>query len=76
MSTNNSDPVQDARHATAANDVSDTRRDETIKRLRSALMHDRLAVMALTDENAGTDPYNSGIHRALAKAHVWRKGSR
>jgi hypothetical protein len=76
MSTNNSDLVQDARREAAANDEGDVRRDETISRLRSALMHDRLSVMALTDENTGTDPYNSGVHRALAKAHVWRKGSR
>lgn len=76
MSTNNFDPVLDASRTAAATDENDLRRDDTINRLRSALLKDRLAVMALTDENTGTDPYNSGVHRALTKAHVWRKGSR
>ncbi len=55
---------------------SDRRRDDTLSRIRAALLQDRLTVTVLTDENAGTDPYNSGVHRALAKAHVWGKRSR
>jgi hypothetical protein len=51
-------------------------RGDTFSRLRSALLEDRLAVMEGGRENTGTDPYNSGIHRAMAKAHVWGKRSR
>lgn len=54
----------------------DKRRDHTLTRIRSALLHDKLAVMSLTNENAGTDPYNSGVHRALGKATAWNKRSR
>jgi hypothetical protein len=77
MSTNsNSDPAQGATRASAAADEGDKRRDDTISRIRTALIQDRLTVMSLTEENTGTDPYNSGVHRALAKTHNWRKGSR
>ena len=55
---------------------AEKRRDDTLTRIRSALLEDRLAVMAFTNENTGSDPYNSGVHRALAKAHVWSKRSR
>lgn len=73
MSTNSD---TDSRQATPATDQSDPRRDDTISRIRTALIQDRLTVVSLTEEDTGTDPYNSGVHRALAKAHVWRKGSR
>jgi hypothetical protein len=77
MSSNsNSDPARRAGPTAAPVDQGDQRRDDTINRLRTALIKDRLAVISLTDENTGTDPYNSGVHRALVKAHVWRKGSR
>lgn len=55
---------------------ADKRRDETITRIRAALLNDRLEVMDLSGENTGTDPYNSGIHRVLAKSEVWNKRSR
>jgi hypothetical protein len=55
---------------------SDKRRDDTITRIRAALLDERLAVMELSGENPGTDPYNSGVHRALSKAHDWGKRSR
>jgi hypothetical protein len=54
----------------------DQRRDQTITRIRSALLQNKLAVMSLTDENPGTDPYNSGVHRALGKATAWNRRSR
>jgi len=77
MSRNSSyDSGQREAPTAAPVDQNDQRRDDTINRLRSALLQERLAVISLTDENSGTDPYNSGVHRALAKAHVWRKGSR
>ena len=58
-------------------DASDERhREDTFMRLRSALLEDRLAVLELSGENTGTDPYNSGVHRAMAKGHVWNKRSR
>jgi hypothetical protein len=50
--------------------------NNTFLRLRSALLEDRLASMDLTDESAGSDPYNSGTHRALGKSTVWNKRSR
>ncbi len=50
--------------------------NNTFTRLRSALLEDRLTAMALTDENAGRDPYNSGTHRALGKSTAWDKRSR
>jgi hypothetical protein len=55
---------------------ADQRREDTFMRLRSALLEDRLALMDTGSENTGTDPYNSGIHRAMAKAHVWSRRSR
>ncbi len=55
---------------------SDQPLNNTFTRLRSALLEDRLAGMALTDENTGNDPYNSGTHRALGKATIWNKRSR
>lgn len=55
---------------------ADRRRDETITRIRTALLNDRLAVMDLSGENTGTDPYNSGVHRVLARPEVWNKRSR
>ncbi len=55
---------------------SDQQLQNTITRIRSALLEDRLAAMSLTDENTGSDPYNSGVHRALGKATVWTRRSR
>jgi hypothetical protein len=75
-SNSNSDQVRSMDHAAAEAVESNKRRDDTITRIRTALLRDRLAVVSLSDENAGTDPYNSGVHRALAKDHVWRKRSR
>ena len=63
-------------HASTARSAADTRRDDTFMRLRAALLEDRLALMDFSTENTGTDPYNSGVHRAMAKAHVWSKRSR
>ena len=37
---------------------------------------ERLALLDTSAESTGTDPYNSGIHRAMVKAHVWNKRSR
>lgn len=62
--------------AAVADSASDKRREDTFTRLRSALLEDRLALLELSSENTGTDPYNSGVHRAMAKAHVWSKRSR
>jgi len=69
---NSGKPAQSGITARAA----DRRRDDTLTRLRSALLEDRLAVLDLASENTGTDPYNSGVHRTLAKGHVWDKRSR
>jgi hypothetical protein len=55
---------------------SDQQRNNTLTRIRAALLEDRLSAMALTEENTGNDPYNSGVHRALGKATVWTKRSR
>jgi hypothetical protein len=57
-------------------EAAEKRREDTFTRLRSALLEERLAVMETSSENSGTDPYNSGVHRAMAKAHVWSKRSR
>lgn len=56
--------------------VDDTGREDTFTRLRSALLEERLELMEVGSQNTGTDPYNSGIHRAMVKAHVWGKRSR
>lgn len=55
---------------------SEQRREDTLNRIRSALVEERLAVVSTSEENTGTDPYNSGIHRALATREVWSKRSR
>ena len=63
----------------AAPEISkaEQRREDTLNRIRSALVEERLAVVSANEENTGTDPYNSGIHRALASSHhVWNKRSR
>lgn len=72
----NSQQGAGARQAAKEAADSDKRRDDTISRIRSALLRDRLTVMSLGDENTGTDPYNSGVHRALTKTHDWKKRSR
>jgi hypothetical protein len=59
-----------------AEESADKRRDDTFMRLRSALLQDRLAVVDTSAESSGTDPYNSGVHRALARAHAWSKRAR
>ena len=56
--------------------ATEKRREEALTRLRSALLEDRLELMEHSDESTGTDPYNSGIHRAMVKGHVWKKRSR
>jgi hypothetical protein len=62
--------------ATATSPAGDQRRDDTLMRLRAALLEDRLTLMEVTGEQTGTDPYNSGVHRAMARADVWSKRSR
>jgi hypothetical protein len=78
MSTHDSQIDHDSDTSQEDSDASDAnkRRDDTLTRIRSALLENRLSVVALSSENTGTDPYNSGVHRALAKAHVWSKRSR
>jgi len=70
------DPSVDADQAEAGTVPANARRDDTLTRLRTALLEDRLAVMEISGESTGTDPYNSGVHRAMVKAHVWNKRSR
>ena len=55
---------------------ADTRQRDTLARLRSALLEQRLGLMETADQSTGTDPYNSGIHPALVKGHDWGKRSR
>jgi hypothetical protein len=69
-------PCQEKQAQTKGSALADDSRNDTFMRLRSALLEDRLAVLESQTENTGTDPYNSGIHRAMAKAHVWNKRSR
>jgi hypothetical protein len=69
------DHATSADRATAEAKEADKRRDNTLGRIRTALLRDRLSVLSLSDENTGADPYNSGVHRALASTHVWRKRS-
>ena len=70
-------PAKDESPPTGATGTAgDQRRDDTFMRLRTALLEDRLALMETTSEQTGTDPYNSGVHRAMARAHVWSKRSR
>jgi hypothetical protein len=76
ISDSNSDQGRNTDRAAAETAEVDRRRDDTLNRIRTALLRDRLAVTSLSDENTGTDPYNSGVHRALAKAHVWGKRPR
>jgi hypothetical protein len=56
--------------------ASDQRRSETLERIRAALLDERLAVLELSGEATGTDPYNSGVHRTLGRGDVWSKRSR
>jgi hypothetical protein len=60
----------------SASGDGDQRRNQTLTRIRAALLQDKLAVMTLTNENTGTDPYNSGVHQALGKATAWHRRSR
>lgn len=78
MSSQDSKTLRPSRYAPAkpADTVGGDVRSDTFTRLRSALLEDRLAVLESAHENTGTDPYNSGIHRAMTKAHVWGKRSR
>ncbi|MEJ0100532.1 MAG: hypothetical protein WDO12_12720 [Pseudomonadota bacterium] len=55
-------------------DPSDRRRDVTITRLRMAILQDKSSVVSSGVESCGSDPYNSGVHRALAKKNdPWDK---
>ena len=72
----NSHESGNSRQTKVPEESVDQRREDTFMRLRSALLEERLAVLDTTSENTGTDPYNSGIHRAMVKAHVWNKRSR
>ncbi|HTQ36640.1 MAG TPA: hypothetical protein VMH77_06355 [Steroidobacteraceae bacterium] len=65
-----------ARPAAGAAAGGDQRHRDTLARLRDALVQDRLKVMDLSGERTGTDPYNSGVHRALGNGQVWDKRSR
>ena len=67
---------EDSVEAPLPEESADKRREDTFMRLRSALLEERLALVDTSPENTGSDPYNSGIHRAMAKAHVWSKRSR
>jgi len=66
----------DPRNSRADAPAGDRRRDDTLTRLRSALAGQRLSLLDLTGEDTGTDPYNSGVHRALAQTYAWRKRAR
>lgn len=44
------------------------RRQTVLAQIEAALLSDKLAVMNLSEENTGTDPYNSGIY---PKAQAW-----
>jgi hypothetical protein len=70
----NIDLSGNARTAEAEAAATDRRRNDTLNRLRAALLEDRLAVLQLSGENTGTDPYNSGIMRG--PSHLWRTRSR
>lgn len=72
----NSEHSGDSRQAQVEASATDKRVEDTFTRLRSALLEERLSLLDLSGEGAGTDPYNSGTHRALVKAHVWGKRSR
>lgn len=78
MSTPDRPVHQGSQMLQAQSEPSDAekRRDDTLTRIRGALLEERLSVLAVSGENCGTDPYNSGIHRALAKTQVWSKRSR
>ena len=56
--------------------AGDQRRSETLERIRAALLDQRLAVLEISGESTGTDPYNSGVHRTLGRGDVWSKRSR
>jgi hypothetical protein len=66
----------DSDQAQMSEESADKRREDTFMRLRAALLEERLALVDTSAENTGTDPYNSGIHRALVRAQVWNKRSR
>jgi hypothetical protein len=72
MNKPNEIEARNARRTEAA--AADERRDDTLNRLRAALLSDRLSVLELTGENTGTDPYNSGGMRG--PSHVWRRRAR
>jgi hypothetical protein len=44
------------------------RRQTVLAQIEAALLADKLAITDLVEENAGTDPYNSGVY---PKAQVW-----
>lgn len=60
----------------APRSAADRRREDTLTRLRNALLEERLAVLELSDESTGTDPYNSGIRRGPHAFNGWGKRSR
>jgi hypothetical protein len=47
------------------------RRKETMSRLRSALLDDRLAQMDLSRDKSGADPRDTGIHLAAGGTFDW-----
>jgi hypothetical protein len=44
------------------------RRQTVFAQIEAALLADKLTIQNLAEENAGTDPYNSGIY---PKAQAW-----
>lgn len=70
----NIDHSANARETEARGAKADQRRDDTLNRLRAALLADRLTVLDFSNENTGTDPYNSG--GARGSSHIWRRRSR
>jgi hypothetical protein len=49
------------------------RRQTVLAQIEAALLADKLAVMDLSDENTGTDPYNSGVY---PRVQAWGKRPR
>lgn len=57
-------------------DISTTaridRRQTVFAQIEAALLSDKLSLVELSEENAGTDPYNTGRY----PAHAWGKRAR
>ena len=79
MSLFRRNPAKDSGIPVSENEIdeSDGRREVTITRLRTAILQDKFTALGASVEKSGTDPYNSGVHRALgSKSNPWDKRSR